>query len=188
MTRAEVARDQRDRMLVAIAEAMSVEGYATTSVADVIRRAGVSRETFYEQFASKQECFLAAFDAAGEFVVQAMAERATVDGSRMDRLSRALDAYLELLASNPLFARLFLVEVHAAGLEAMRRRQALQARIVDRMVDLLELSTAENRFACELVVAGVGAMVATPLVAGELELIRELREPILGTMRRMFDR
>jgi AcrR family transcriptional regulator len=45
-------------MLYAMAEAMTVNGYVGTSVADVLRGAGVSRQTFYQQFLSKQDCFM----------------------------------------------------------------------------------------------------------------------------------
>ncbi len=54
----------------------------------------------------------------------------------MERFERALAAYLETMAADPAYARLFLVEVYAAGPEAMDRRAALQQRIVDALVEL----------------------------------------------------
>ena len=63
LAREEVLASQRGRMLAAIAEAVAEKGYAATTVADVVGRAGVSRKTFYEHFADKEECFLAAWDA-----------------------------------------------------------------------------------------------------------------------------
>ena len=65
LTRAEVESSQRDRLLDAMADAMSEQGYVATPVADVIKRAGVSRESFYELFSSKLDCFMSAFDIAG---------------------------------------------------------------------------------------------------------------------------
>jgi AcrR family transcriptional regulator len=59
-------------------EAVAERGYAKTTLAHVLRRARVSRETFYEQFANKEDCFLAAYDAAAAIVAQAM-------GTRSDR-------------------------------------------------------------------------------------------------------
>src|SRR3954463_3168983 len=58
-----VAESQRERLLVAMADAVAEKGYAHAAVADVIERAGVSRRTFYEHYANKEECFLAAYDA-----------------------------------------------------------------------------------------------------------------------------
>ena len=186
LSRAEVAEVQRQRMLLAVAEAMAADGYAATSVAEVIRRAGVSRETFYQQFSSKLDCFLAAFDAAGELLVLEMEQQLGGGGEPLDQLDRALRAYLDTIAEHPEFARLFLVESVAAGPEAIERRAAVQRRIVQSMCRALGLRSAQDRFACELVVAGVGAMVVPLLVSGDVEAIRHLRRPVLHHVRRLL--
>ena len=72
-------RSQRDRILLAMADAMAENGYVGTSVAQIIRRAGVSRETFYEQFSSKEDCFTSAYDRAVELLLERIgAERISV--------------------------------------------------------------------------------------------------------------
>ena len=58
LTRDEVLASQRGRMIAAMAETVAAKGYAATTVADVVARAGVSRKTFYEHFADREECFL----------------------------------------------------------------------------------------------------------------------------------
>jgi AcrR family transcriptional regulator len=186
LTREQVAADQRTRMLAAMVDAMADKGYVATSVADVIAGAGVSRETFYQQFASKLDCFLAAFAVAEEVVVGAMAEAAAGDGAPADRADRAVTAYLDTLAAEPGVARLFLVEVHAAGPEAIRRRAELQRRVVEDLASRLGLARDADRFTASLVVAGVGALVTLPVVEGDREAIRALREPILATVRRLL--
>jgi AcrR family transcriptional regulator len=173
-------------MLAAMVEAMADKGYVGTSVADVIAGAGVSRETFYQQFGSKLDCFLAAFAVAEEVVVGAMAEAATGDGAPVERAERAVTAYLDTLAAEPGVARLFLVEVHAAGPEAMRRRAELQRRVVEDLASLLGLEGDDDQFTASLVVAGVGALVTLPVVEGDREAIRALRGPILRTVRRLL--
>ena len=60
----QVTASQRARMLDAMAQAVATKGYAETTVADVVRVAGVSRKTFYQQFSNKQDCYRAAFDRA----------------------------------------------------------------------------------------------------------------------------
>ena len=62
LSREQVETDQRLRIAAGLVEAMGSEGYVGTSVADIIGRAGVSRETFYRLFDDKQDCFLATFD------------------------------------------------------------------------------------------------------------------------------
>src|SRR3954468_1835890 len=107
LTREEVVASQRQRMLFALLELVAGKGYSKMSVADIIDRAGVSRETFYEQFSSKEDCFLVAYDTAGEiFMAGLMAT--PIAGSRAERVDALLGAYLETLASQPAFARIFL--------------------------------------------------------------------------------
>ena len=63
-----VVASQQRRLLRAMADAVAENGYAATTVADVVARAGVSRKTFYERFDGKQECFLALYDAGIAFL------------------------------------------------------------------------------------------------------------------------
>src|SRR5690606_36049281 len=108
LTREPAAEDQRDRLPTALARAMAAKGYVGTAVTDVIKGAGVSRETFYQQFSSKLDCFLAAFDLAADVVVTRMADAAETGGTPFERVERAVTAYLDVLAAEPGFARLFL--------------------------------------------------------------------------------
>jgi AcrR family transcriptional regulator len=185
LSREEVRSSQRSRMLLAMAAAMADKGYAGTAVADVIKRAGVSRETFYQQFSSKLDCFLSAFDSAGEVLLARLGETpGTGDEAPIELFDRAFGVYLDALASQPALARVFLVEVYAAGAEAMARRAALQAGIVDRMAALLGVATDRDRFACEVLVAAVGALVTGPLVAGDLDALQHLRERVVDLVSR----
>jgi AcrR family transcriptional regulator len=137
LTRDEVLASQRGRMIAAMAETVAAKGYAATTVADVVARAGVSRKTFYEHFADREECFLAAYDAAVDALFGAVAERVAAGKPAGDdwraRVCAGVRAYLEALASEPAFARTFLVEVRVAG----PRAQARRAEVHDRFVDFL---------------------------------------------------
>jgi AcrR family transcriptional regulator len=185
LSREEVVGSQRRRLLRAMADAVADKGYADTSVADVIARAGVSRETFYEQFSSKQDCFLDTFDAAGEILLGRLAGTTQAeDGTPDERFAGLLRAYLAALESEPSYARTFLVEVYAAGPEALRRRMQLQERFTAALVELFDARAAHERVACELLVAAVGAMVTTRIALGEGATLHELEEPILDLVRR----
>ena len=182
LRREEVQRSQRERILWATAEAMCDLGYVDTSVAQIIKRAGVSRETFYEQFDGKLDCFLAAFDAAVGILMgrldQAVGPQPGAPRrGQYDMVRTAVSTYLDTLAANPGPARLFLVEVYAAGLPAMRRRAEVQALIATRLAELLGVGD-DLRFTLDVVVAGIGALVAVPLVEGDLDRLRSLSAPI----------
>ncbi|MGH3516531.1 MAG: TetR/AcrR family transcriptional regulator [Haloechinothrix sp.] len=188
LSRAEVERSQRDRMLVAMADAMSEKGFARASVQDVIKRAGVSRESFYRLFTSKQDCFLAAFDRAGEELLKRITEGDVTGGDPVDRFQRLFGAYLDALASQPAWARLFLVEVHAAGPEAIARRLELQREFVQAIAGLLGAGSESGRFACQLIVSATSAMLTGPLVVGDLDALRAIGPPVVEHVRLLAER
>ena len=187
LSREEVEASQRARMLLGVTEAMTEKGFVGTSVADVLQRAGVSRETFYQQFSSKLDCFMAAFDSAAEILLDRLVGALPPTGTALERFDGALTAYLDTLATFPGHARMFLVEVYAAGPEAIARRAEVQTLLVDALVALLEVESAEERTACQLLVAGVGALVIPPLVEGDADGVRALRDPILALATSVLD-
>ena len=69
-----------------MAEAMAEQGYAATPVADVLQRAGVSRETFYQQFRSKQDCFIAAYELAADVILVEVEREAASAGTPLGAL------------------------------------------------------------------------------------------------------
>jgi len=136
-----VWESQRERLLVAMADAVAEKGYARVSVADVIGRAGVSRKTFYEQFANKEECFLAAYEAGVELLMEGIDE--AVQAAAPDWIGAAqagTTAYLEMLEANPSLARTFLVEVLAAGPQALARRAEVHERFANQLRDAHEVA------------------------------------------------
>jgi AcrR family transcriptional regulator len=186
LAREEVEQDQRVRILIGMAEAMHDNGYVGTPVAEVIKRAGVSRETFYQLYSSKLDCFLAAFDLVADGLVEQLTAALDGGGTPLERFERTLATYLDTLVSAPAYARLFLVEVHAAGPEAMARRTALQHRLAHALADLFDARTDGDRFACQMIVAAVSAMVTGPLVASDLDALRALHAPVLDHVRRLM--
>ena len=131
-----VLASQRGRMIDAMAEAVAEKGYATTTVADVVARAGVSRKTFYEHFADKEECFLAAFDTGVELLLAAIASADADTGGWLALMRARVRAYLETLASEAAFARTFLIEVFAAGPLALERRAQVHGRFEQLIGDM----------------------------------------------------
>lgn len=190
LPRETVIAAQRDRILLAMAEAMTENGYVGTPVAAVIKRAGVSRETFYEQFRSKEDCFEAAFERAVELMLTGIfaATGAEFDGeTQSQRLERVLGSYLDALAAEPAYARLFLVEVYAVGAEAIARRTQLQETFVAMVADVLDADTEAQFFACQTLVAALSSMVTARIAVGDLAGLRALREPLLDLIRRSGD-
>lgn len=161
LTREQVRASQRGRLLDAMAHVVASQGYAATSVAEVISRAGVSRRTFYEEFQGKEDAFLAAYETIDLVLVDVATAAATADEPR-ERIRRGLAAYLELLRAEPAFARTFVIEAIAAGPAALARR----AETFDRFADLLRAGTLSEEIDNRRLRAALGAV--NELVVEEL--------------------
>jgi AcrR family transcriptional regulator len=133
---------QRERLLRAAALEFAESGYAGASSESISRRAGMSKATFYEHFANKEECMLALFDMGTELVQAEMAAAASSapTGDARERLKAGTRAFLGALAQNPEFAQTLLVEIIGAGPRAAQRRdQVLQA-----FADVLDAENASS--------------------------------------------
>lgn len=173
-------------MLAALAESLAEHGYVGTSVADIIRRAGVSRETFYQQFTSKQDCFVQGFDEQSRQLFRAAAEALPPSGTPVERFTVVVDAYLTALADAPELARLYLIEVYAAGPEMLERRTDMQQAFVDGLATTLRVRSKRDRFACEALVAAISSLVTSRLVTGGPEDVRALKAPLAALAEQIF--
>lgn len=117
------AHDHAERALRALAAVVAEEGYASTTVDTVLKRAQMSATTFYANFDGKEDAMLAAIDSASTQIVAAMLPAFRRAGDWPNGIRAAFGAFFNFLASRPTLANLVMVEVYAAGLEAMQRRQ-----------------------------------------------------------------
>ncbi|MGI9185605.1 MAG: TetR/AcrR family transcriptional regulator [Solirubrobacteraceae bacterium] len=114
---------QRQRLLRAAAFEFARDGYAGASSESISRGAGMSKATFYEHFANKEECMLALFDLASEVVVAAMATAAQrAPGDARERIRAGVRAFLSALSDHPEYAQTLLVEIIGAGPRAAQHR------------------------------------------------------------------
>lgn len=144
-----------------MAEVCAERGYAGASVAEVAKRAGVSSVTFYKQFASKEDCMLAAHRQLGGRLLE-----------EVDRVRTAtvLRTALALFGADPPSAQLLTIEILAAGPEGVGRHDALVAAFAERLgVDWARA-------------AGILALVGKRVVAGEADRLPELADELAGTL------
>jgi AcrR family transcriptional regulator len=117
-------------LIAAVAEA----GYAEVTVADIVRRARVSRVAFYAHFRGKEECFLAATREGGQLMSDRVvaATRAVPANIADEEVLRAgFRAFLQFLADEPAFARVFYIDMQAAGSRAVKRFDAAELRFAE---------------------------------------------------------
>ena len=164
-----VARHQRVRIHGAMVRAVAAEGYDAVTVRKVIVLAGVSRRSFYEQFAGKQECFLATFD-----------EIATVAPGEPSRgLEAALRAHTESVAYEPESAALLALHPLTLGAPGALRLRAVAAA----SERLLRVSLAGS----PLLPAPIGLSAATMLGGIHGIVAAHLRAPAPPPCRRLED-
>ncbi|HEX4186616.1 MAG TPA: helix-turn-helix domain-containing protein [Solirubrobacteraceae bacterium] len=129
LERAEVLRHQRIRMHGAMVEAVAANGYEGTSVRQIIALAGVSRRSFYEHFANKQECLLATFDAIAWSAMRRAGEAYLAsDGALERRLRAALAEFALAIANNRKAAQLVIVETRTVGVPGLLRLRRATGR------------------------------------------------------------
>ncbi len=177
-------RSERERLLEAMVRAAAAKGYEETTVADVIEAAGVTRETFDGMFASREACFLEAYDAVIDVLVAhvSTAFESTVGQPWPDRIAAALRALVDLLAAEHDIARMAMVEVTAVGEDArIRYRAALgrftyfleEGRTVSPQGEELPADTA--RFA----IGGATSMIFDEVRAGRGPELRRILPDLL---------
>jgi AcrR family transcriptional regulator len=189
LSRDQVLASQRDRMLDALCQAVAEKGYAETAVADVIERAGVSRETFYEHFAGKEDCFLSAYELASVTLQEAIADVVSTGGADpLDQFDSAMAAYLQTMSEQRAYARVFLVDVYAAGPAALSRRFRVFQSFVDTIVEIFGVRTASGRALCEALVGAVSSLVTVRVAVGEFDELPRLRGEIRELARRLDPR
>ncbi len=162
---------QRARLLEAVVQVVAEKGYAAATVADVVRRAGVSRTTFYEKFASKEACFLDAY-RAGVDVLIARIRSATraVEGDWRAELRAGIGAYLRTLQAEPRFARTYSVEIHAAGPAALDARTEALRQFAGRYARTARRAGASpHPEALYVLTAGTEQLVAERVRQGRTE-------------------
>jgi len=121
LTREQVQSSQRQRILDAVLDVVGERGYAATTVAHVTAAAGVSRTTFYEQFESKQDAFLIAYDEFGERFLGDMDAVSTSEPAEV--LAAAAERLVNWGRRRPAACRAFLLEIHAVGEAGLEHRE-----------------------------------------------------------------
>lgn len=172
-----MSRDQRGRMLAAMAEMVAKRGYRDTTVEQIIKRAGVSRATFYEHFDNREECLLAGFDEALAQLRERIQTSVHGQGDWQSCMRTGLETLLEFIASEPALARTCLVETMSAGPQALARYEAALQSFTPYFQAGRELAADGGELPTTLedsIVGGIVWMVHQRLLAGEAAAVPRL--------------
>ena len=179
----------RRRAVAAMAEAVGEHGYAGTTVEDILSRARMSRRTFYQLFRNRDECFLAAYDAVLDEVMERLALAHGGNGRRWTgQVEVALAALFEYLAAEPDLARVWLVEAPSLGPAGIERHERTMRQLAERLAGLRAEGNpagtngqATVRF--EASVGAVHRVVQARLLAGRADELPELAPHMARVLR-----
>jgi AcrR family transcriptional regulator len=177
-----VARNQRERLIAGLTLALAEVGYQKTTVAQIGARAGVSKSDFYKHFESKDDCFLAAYDAAVARIHTAVTEAcAAAPPGWPERVRAGVLALLDLLAAEPALATIVLAEGLRVGRGIYDRYQAA----IESYVALLREGAPAGPegepppATDEAVIGGIASLLSRRIVAGQTEDLAALAPDVL---------
>ena len=173
-----------------MADVAAGRGYAETTIADIVRVAGVSKRTFYENFASKDACFLALYRAASHAALRALRSSLSPDKPWQVQVEHALSTYFAHLAAGPALVRTLFVEIHQLGSAGMQVRREVMQHMADFMLETVNASSAnesglseEERTSSPMLlsrtmalaaVGGINELVLEAIEKGEIEQLQAL--------------
>ncbi len=156
---------QRERIIDAMARIAGERGLRRTTVAEVVATAGVSRVTFCGTFEDLDACFLGVLDSVMRRATALISAALAADRPWQERALAGLAALLGFLDSDPLLARVCLVEALAAGpaaLEYRVRELEVLKHLVDGVIAQAQAGRQASTLSAEAVVASVAGILHTP--------------------------
>ena len=156
----------RRRLLEGMAAAIRERGYRETTVADVVRLARTSRRTFYEHFASKQDCYMALLRESNAEMISEIAASVDRHAPWDVQVEQAIGAWIDASQSEPAITLSWIREIPSLGEDARQ----LQRDFHEAFIVLIETLT-DNPELRAVGVQPVSRQLATVLLGGLRELM-----------------
>ncbi len=172
-----LSREPRERILAAMAEIVAKRGYQGTTIELIVKRAGVSRATFYEHFENREDCLLAGFYDAAVELQRRMEGAASKASEWPGQVHAALAAFLDYAVDNPALARTCIVESVTAGPVAMERYELALRAFVPLFRKGRDVEEASEELPDELedlIIGGLVWMVHQRLLRNEIDELPDL--------------
>ena len=180
LPRSFVARNQRLRIIAAMLRVLPQHGYAELTIGDLTSEAGVSRATFYGQFETKEECFLATYDVAAQWICDRVERVAAAAHGWPESARAGVAEAMRLLAANPDVAHLIAVEALQAGVAARRRRQVC----IERLAEILRAGRPADAELPEdleeLLIGGTLSLVARYVDKGRVDQLPDATADLMA--------
>ncbi len=174
--RNENVNEYRNRLLDGMAASIKARGYAATTIADVVREAGVSRRTFYEHFDGRADCLIALHDGTSEAALRVLQGAIDPMHDWQVQVEQALAAYLGALACNPVLLRTLFLDLPGLGAPGLAARRRAHQAIADFMLKTVNDEHENMALSPDMAVAAVGGIHELVLQAIERDQVAALTE------------
>ncbi|HTI78471.1 MAG TPA: helix-turn-helix domain-containing protein [Mycobacterium sp.] len=128
----------RDRLLDGLAASIGERGYRDTTVADIVRHARTSKRTFYEQFASKEECLIELLRRNNEDLIASIQAAVDPEADWQHQIGQAAQAYVDHIGSRPAVTLSWIREAPALGAVARPLNRRAMEALTDMLVGLTD--------------------------------------------------
>ncbi len=189
MTAAATSSDAfRLRLLDGLAASITEKGYRETTVADIVRHARTSKRTFYDQFESKEDCFIELLRANNTSLVDRIRTAVAPDTDWQDQIAQAVGAYVDHIESAPAVTLSWIRELPALGTKARPLQRAALRELTDLLIELSDSAGFRHAELPQLtrpmaIILLGGLRELTALIVEDGRDIREIYEPALAASR-----
>lgn len=181
----------RDRLLDGLSASLTERGYRETTVADIVRHARTSKRTFYDHFASKEECFIDLLRADMEQMIESIRTAVDAEGTPGEQIGTAVDAYIAHIASRPAITLSRIREAPGLGEVARRLHRLAMEHLTDMLVDI-SLSPGFRRAGLDPISRQLGLIMLgglqelTASIVEDSRDVRDIREPAVTAATALF--
>lgn len=183
-----IVENQRARLISGMIAAVAELGYGKATVAKAIKPAKISRRTFYENFAGKEECYRAAYESCFEFLRERTLAAAS-EGEWPDSVRLGLEALLENLAAQPKLATFFLISPGSVDDAAASRHHLAMRELVEALVSEAPdagSAGAGGETRIEALAGGLARLTAMKVSAGQADELPALLPDLVELFLRPF--
>jgi AcrR family transcriptional regulator len=176
-----VVENQRQRLIRAVPLVVREKGFVAMTVEDLAGRAGVSRKTFYENFHDKRDCFLVSYRQSAHELAAVVSSAAAGTTEWSDRVRAALAALLRFFAARPEVAHMGVIEVMAAGPQALAERDAAVAGFAALLGDEALEAAPEPapRLLLETIAGAISQLIYGAVLADRADQLEQLLPTIM---------
>jgi AcrR family transcriptional regulator len=185
LSREDVRESQRRRLITAMLERVSEQGYSATTLGDVVSAARCSRNAFYDLFEDKEACYIAACDETATEMLEALYS-AVEEESWLAALRRGMRSYLRWWADHPQFAAAYVIDLPAAGRRALEQRDRAYARFAAMFEALAARARTEqplvgplSPLAPRLLVTGITEIIGQEVREGRVDALPQLEDELV---------